>query len=90
MDKEFAEKLIKDAKSILEKLDRDSVRFKYESINWEDLHVVDVAEVDSFYNGNYIQVIIEEAAPDAISLQAEIMRQLMDMGYKNIDVITQW
>ncbi len=86
----YAQKLIKDVEKILKEIDKSDKLFIYEAINWADLHCVDVADVDSYFNGKYIQITIEEAAPECLNFQTEVMKKLQDIGYRNIDIVTQW
>ena len=86
----YAQKLIKDVEKILKEIDRKDKLFVHEAINWADLHCVDVADVDSYFNDKYIQVTIEEAAPECLNFQAHIIKKLEEIGYKHVNVVTQW
>ena len=90
MTEKYAKKLMNDVEKILKEIDKNDKLFNHEAINWADLHCVDVADVDSYSYGKLTQVTIEEAAPECLNFQAHIMTKLQEIGYKNVDVVTQW
>jgi len=59
------------------------------SVNWGDLHCVDVVWMDTLHSGQFWRIEIEEASPKASSLQAFVSRYLMDRGYASIVIATR-
>ena len=59
-----------------------------EAINWGDLHVI---EVRPWANGDQVvfEVVIEEAAPEAVGLQEYIAEWLTKWGWA-VSVRTEW
>ncbi len=82
-------KLIKDVDSLIEDAENNKHNFD-EAINWGDLSCRDVEKVESHFCGVFYRVLIEEASPSCTEFRSFISTGLEKMGYKNIEVVTEW
>ena len=56
-----------------------------EAVNWGDLHCADVGtKNDGYY------AVIEEATPGCTELVEYVYDRLVDAGFDNVDVTTEW
>lgn len=60
------------------------------AINWADLRCVEAAFVVSDDGRKYYRVCIEEADPSAVALQQAVTKELVALGWANIEVRTEW
>lgn len=61
-----------------------------EAINWADLRCVEARCVLTDQGDQYLEVIIEEASPDAAKLQDAIRGGLERKGWEGVVVVTEW
>lgn len=64
--------------------------YEEEAINWGDLHCCGVEQYINDYGETGDRAYIEEAAPNCCKFQAHIQDQLNEIGFHDIDVVTEW
>lgn len=81
--------LKRDVEEILQKAAASPVKLEG-AINWGDLHCSQTAECRDDQGREYLEVLIEEAAPDAGVLQLQVRGELMKLGWRDVVVRTEW
>jgi len=77
------------ANEACERISEDNINYN-EAINWGDLGCLKVRYCITRYGHNYYEVIIAEAAPDAIELRAAIKRYIQKHSkIMPINVVTE-
>ena len=61
-----------------------------EAINWADLRCTQAAQVVTNEGDEYLEVQIEEAAPDCEHFKVFIGARLLEKGWAGIQVVTEW
>jgi len=97
MNKIQMKKLISDTNNIINKAQKEKKKIQ-EAINWGDLGCLHfVEEITKYYfNINppaaekFYRITIEEASPECYEFQSFIKEELLKLGYKNIEVTTEW
>jgi hypothetical protein len=91
MTRDEAKRLRKTVNEALDAADKLDDKYSMGAINWGDLECTDVEERASLlHGGTLIAVTIEEASPDATSLQAYVGGYLAVHGWKDVLVVTEW
>lgn len=62
----------------------------YSAFNWGDLSCTSARLVVDDYGEVTLEVLIEEAAPEAHDLQGLINGQLREAGWHHVTVLTEW
>ena len=69
---------------------KDRESFTAAAVNWADLHCIDARYCVHAEGPDTHVVIIEEAAPDNHEFQHFISEELAQLGFPNVEVVTEW
>lgn len=60
------------------------------AVNWADLSCVEAAWVRTDRGDEHAEVLIEEAAPEAVELQRAVKAELAIDGWPDVSARTEW
>lgn len=60
------------------------------AINWGNLHCCQTAECCDDQGREYLEALIEEAAPDAGELHLLVLGRLLELGWSDVVIRTEW
>ena len=84
------QRLRDDTEEILKDLVHNAGDNGYGAVNWADLHCIQARYFYTSDDMEGLSVRIEEASPEAWKLREDVAEALINKGWKNVRVITEW